>query len=131
MKTSFLMRFISFGAFTLILFSGVTAVAATNTVPSTSLDDRTSSINRNNVKPSACAGISVTNLITGTGVITGTTGNDLILASFDIDIIDGSGGNDCIVGGDANDVITGGDGNDICLGGPGTDVFATCESESQ
>ena len=131
MKTTFLMRFISFGALTLILFSVVTAVAATNTVPATSTDDKTSSISLNYLKPSACAGISVTNLITGTGVITGTSGNDLILASFDIDIIDGSGGNDCIVGGDGNDLITGGDGNDICLGGPGTDVFATCENESQ
>ena len=33
------MRFISFGALTLILFSVVTAVAATNTVPATRLDD--------------------------------------------------------------------------------------------
>jgi len=131
MKSSFLMRFISFGALTLILFSVVTAVAATNTVPDTSLDDTTSSLNRNHVKPSACGGIFVTSLITGTGIITGSSGNDLILASSGIDIIDGSGGNDCIVGGGGDDMITGGDGNDICLGGPGTDVFATCEGESQ
>lgn len=125
------MRFISFGALTLILFSVVTAVAATNTVPATRLDDRTSFINANNVKPSACAGISVTNSVSGTGVITGTAGNDLIIASTGMDVIDGSGGNDCIVGGGGDDMINGGDGNDVCLGGPGTDVFATCEGESQ
>lgn len=131
MKTSFLIRFLSFSALTLLLFSVVTAVAATNTIPATRLDDKTSSISLNNLKPSACSGISVTNLITDTGSITGTSGNDLILASSGIDIIDGSGGNDCIVGGGGDDLIAGGDGSDICLGGPGTDVFATCEGEMQ
>ena len=131
MKIYSLVRFISFGTLSLILFSVVTAVAATNTVPATSLDDKTSPISRNSVKPLACNGISVASLITGAGVITGTAGNDLILTSSGMDIIDGSGGNDCIVGGGGDDWITGGDGDDICLGGPGTDIFTTCEGENQ
>src|SRR4030095_16135794 len=104
----------------------VTAVAPTNTIPSTRLGDDTIPINLNGLKPSACAGIPVTNLITGAGTITGTSGNDLILASPSIDIIDGLDGNDCILGGGGADLITGNIGNDICMGGPETDVFTTC-----
>lgn len=122
---------IAFGSLTLILFSVVTAVAATNTIPATTLDYRVIFIGLNEIKPSSCAGIYVSNLITGSGVITGTNGNDLILASSGVDVIDGSGGNDCILGGSGDDILTGNDGFDVCLGGSGTDVFAACENESQ
>ena len=126
-----LLRFLSFGAWTLILLGVVTAVAATNTVPSTRLDLKSASIGINHLKPAACSGIIFTNLITGAGTITGTAGNDLILGSAGADTIDGAGGNDCILGGGGDDQITGGDGNDICLGGPGTDIFIDCEGEYQ
>jgi Ca2+-binding RTX toxin-like protein len=124
-------RLIAFGTLTLVLFSVVTAIAATNTVPATLLDYRTLSISVNHFRPSACAGISVTNLVTGTGTITGTAANDLILASAGADLIDGSGGNDCIVSGGGDDQLTGGDGSDVCVGGPGTDTFTACEIETQ
>ena len=131
MKTSFLIRFFWSSILSLLLFSVVTAVAATNTIPATRLGYKTNALFYNHLRPSACAAISVTNLVTGAGVITGTAGNDLILASPGVDVIDGSGGNDCIVGGGGDDILTGSLGNDICLGGPGTDIFATCESENQ
>jgi Ca2+-binding RTX toxin-like protein len=120
-----------FGSLTLILFSVVTAVAATNTIPVTNLDYRVILVGPNDIKPSACAGIYVSNLITGSGVITGTGGNDLILASPGVDMIDGSGGNDCILGGSEDDIITGGFGTDACIGNAGTDTFLTCENELQ
>ena len=119
------------GALTLVLFSAVTAIAATNTVPATRSDRKSAAIGINDIKPAACAGISLTNLITGAGTITGTDGNDLILAGAGADNIDGLGGNDCILGGGGDDSLTGGDGGDICLGGPGTDTFTTCEGETQ
>lgn len=125
------LRFLMFGAWILVLLGVVTALAATTTVPSTRLDLRSASIGINHFKPAACSGIIVTNLITGTGTITGTAGNDLILGSSDADTIDGAGGNDCILGGGGDDQIAGGDGNDICLGGLGTDGFIACESEYQ
>ncbi len=125
------LQLMAFGASTLILFSVVTAIAATNTVPPTRLDLKTASIGLNDIKPSACAGIFLTNLVTGAGTITGTAGNDLILGSPSADTIDGLGGDDCILGGGGDDQITGGDGSDFCLGGPGTDTFTTCEGESQ
>ncbi len=119
------------GALTLILFSVVTALTATNTVPPTRIGRTTLPIGLNDLKPSACGGILVTGLVTGAGVITGTDGNDLILGSPGADTIDGLGGNDCILGGGGDDSITGGEGSDICLGGPGADTFIACEGESQ
>lgn len=125
------MRPLMFGALILILFSVVTAIAATNTVPATRLDHVFLSTNINDFKPSNCAGIFLTSLITGSGSITGTSGNDLILASPSADTIDGLGGDDCIIGGGGSDSITGNDGADVCIGGPDADVFTTCEGEIQ
>jgi len=119
------------GLVALLLFSSVTAIAATNTIPTTRLDTTMSSININDLKPSACAGQFLTNLVTGAGILTGSAGNDLIIGSSGVDAVDGLGGDDCILGGGGDDQLTGGDGNDICLGGPGTDIFTTCEGESQ
>lgn len=115
----------------LIIITSMTAVAAANTVPTTRVEDRNNSFNINYLKPSACAGITVTNLVSGSGTLTGTSGNDLIIGSAGVDTIDGLGGDDCILGGGGDDQITGGDGTDICIGGAGADTFTTCESEIQ
>ena len=106
----------------MILLGVVTAIAATNTVPSTRLTAYENSIGINNIKPSACATIFLTNRVSGSGTITGTEGNDLILGSSGTDEIDGLGGDDCMLGGG---------GLDTCIGGLGTDVFVSCESETQ
>lgn len=131
MRIPFLFRFLAFFTLALILLSVVTAIAATSTVPSTRLDHYSAAVGLNDISPSSCAGISLTNLIAGSGTITGTGGNDLILASSAADTIDGLGGDDCIVGGGGDDFITGNDGADICIGGPDNDAFATCEGEIQ
>lgn len=115
----------------LIILSSLTAIAATNTIPSTQVDDMPIMFQINHLRPSACAGLSLANLVTGFGTLTGTEGNDLILGSTGVDVIDGFGGNDCILGGGGADIITGGDGNDVCLGGADVDVFIACESEMQ
>ncbi len=125
------LQLLTVGLIALLLFSSVTAVAATNTIPTTRVDTAVSSVDINDLKPSACAGLFLTNLVTGAGTLTGSAGNDLILGSSGVDAIDGLGGDDCILGGGGDDQLTGGDGNDICLGGPGTDTFSTCEGESQ
>ena len=115
----------------LIILSSLTAIAATNTIPSTQVEDSSITFQIAHLRPSACAGLSLANLITGSGTLTGTEGNDLILGSTGADVIDGLGGNDCILGGGGADTINGGDGNDTCLGGADTDAFTTCESEVQ
>jgi Ca2+-binding RTX toxin-like protein len=131
MKMPFLLRLLIFGIIALVIISSITAAAATNTVPATRATDHTMPVGINDLKPSACAGWFLANLIIGSGNITGTESNDLILGSSDIDTIDGLGGDDCILGGGGDDLITGGDGTDVCIGGPDTDTFTTCETENQ
>jgi Ca2+-binding RTX toxin-like protein len=116
---------------TLILVSIVSAFAAGINVPNTNVGAKSIPVYANDIKPSACTSLNLTNTISGSATITGTTGNDLIIGSTGADAIDGLGGDDCILGGGGDDSITGGDGNDVCLGGAGTDVFVTCESEVQ
>ena len=125
------LRFLAGVLITVIVFSGLTAIAATNTVPPTRADAQALVIGLNNIRPAACATIYVTNLVTGSGTLTGTPGNDLILGNSSSDNIDGMGGDDCIVGGGGDDMITGAEGNDICLGGPGDDTLVDCEGEIQ
>ncbi len=123
------LRLLTFGLILLIIIVSGTAVAATNTIPTTRAEDWTTSFEVNDVKPSACAGWYLTNLITGSGTITGTEGNDLILGSSSADTIDGLGGDDCVLGGGGDDFITGGDGTDVCIGGSGSNTFTTCETQ--
>jgi len=122
MRFSIPFRFMIFCLITMILLSAVTAIAATNTVPSTRLTAYGNSIGINDIKPSACASIFLTIRVSGSGLINGTEGNDLILGSSGADTIDGLGGDDCILGGG---------GTDSCIGGIGTDMFVSCESETQ
>ena len=119
------------GLLLLTIFSVVTAIAATNAVPSTASDHHTFSVGPNDLKPHQCNGINLTNLVVGAGAISGTSGNDLILGSSLPDIIDGAGGDDCILGGGGIDMLTGNTGSDVCLGGPELDGFVTCEGEYQ
>jgi len=127
----FVLRVIFFGLALLLIITTLTAIAATNTVPPTRADAQVIAFQINHLRPSACAGLTLSNLVTGSGILTGTEGNDLILASSVMDTIDGLGGDDCIVGGGAGDLITGGNGSDVCVGGDGVDVFLTCEGEIQ
>jgi Ca2+-binding RTX toxin-like protein len=115
----------------LIILSSMTAIAATNTIPSTQVEDSSITFQIAHLRPSACAGLSLTNLVTGSGALTGTESNDLILGSTGADVIDGLGGNDCILGGGGDDTINGGNDTDICIGGDGNDIFSECEGELQ
>jgi Ca2+-binding RTX toxin-like protein len=115
----------------LVMVSVFTALSAGITVPSSNVGTRSTSVTANSIKPDACIGINLSNIVSGAGIVTGTPGNDLILGSPDTDTIDGLGGDDCILGGGGDDVIDGNSGTDICLGGPGLDTFLNCEGESQ
>lgn len=124
-----LLQLAVFGMLGLIVVSTLTAVAAGNSVPGTRAMDQSQPVSLDGRKPAACSGIYLTNLVTGSGTLTGTPGNDLILGSPEADTIDGLGGNDCIVGGGGDDLLTGGEGADICVGGPGTNTFQDCEGQ--
>ena len=104
--------------------------AASNSVPASKAADRTSTVTAENLKPAACNAITLTAVVTGSGIFAGGAANELILGSAGIDSISGNGGNDCIVAGGGNDTLNGGSGTDVCIGGPGINTFnSNCETK--
>jgi Ca2+-binding RTX toxin-like protein len=134
MIRKFFFRLALFGLAILLLSSLGSAVAASNTVPATRVDDLSQVINANALKPTQCAALNLTALFVcpaGGGNCRATAANELILGSPNVDSIKGRGGTDCILGGGGNDDITGNNGADVCIGGPGTDTFTGCETQIQ
>jgi len=131
MKIAISLKLFALGSLALIAVSIFSAFAAGISVPPSNVGSESISVAAEDIKPSACAAIYLTTIVSGSGSFIGTTGNDLIIGSANADMIDGAGGDDCILGGSGNDTIIGNDGNDVCLGGPGTDTFVICETESQ
>lgn len=129
MRISAPLRFLFLGLLGLILVSVVSAFAAGLSVPASNIGQQTIAITVQDIRPDACKGLYLTNVIRGSGTITGTSANDLIIGSAGPDMIDGLEGDDCILGGQGDDQITGGEGTDICLGGSGMNIFLTCETE--
>ena len=91
-------------------FSGV---AATSTVPGSSSGTVSSAITAEDLKPASCAGITLTAVVSGTGVFGGGVAAELITGSAAADTISGGGGTDCILGGDSGDTINGDAGADV------------------
>ncbi len=117
------------GVLGLLLICVAVVATAANTVPASNLGSATQAITANTLKPAACNGITLTNLVIGN---TGTAGADLLLGSAGVDSMDGNGGDDCILGGGGNDNLRGSGGTDVCIGGPGVDTFhPSCETQIQ
>jgi Ca2+-binding RTX toxin-like protein len=112
----------------LALALATTAWSASSTVPGSKASRIVQSIGVNDLKPAACAGITLSTLVVG---VNGTSSDDLLLGTAGIDIMNGGAGNDCILGGGGADTIAGGTGTDVCIGGPGTDTFSSCETSIQ
>jgi Ca2+-binding RTX toxin-like protein len=114
----------------LLLLVGSIAVGATaaNSVVTTRADDSSRAATPNDLKPSACSGITVTAKVTGSGAINGTNVAELITGSAVADSITARGGNDCVLGGAGDDTLNGGGGTDVCIGGAGTNTYANCET---
>lgn len=108
----------------LVLLNSIYALTATNTVPESGLDYDVVPITANQAKPSACASLLLTNIITGSA---GSAINDLLLGTLNNDSLNGNDGDDCIYAGNGDDALDGGAGYDICIGGAGTDTFSNCE----
>ena len=106
------------------------ALTAGNTVPATNVGLVRQPIATDDLKPAACAGMTLTNLVTGSGTVNGTNGNDLILGGAGNDSINGKAGDDCILGGGGNDTLYGDSGTDVCIGGSGNDILDdSCEAK--
>ncbi len=116
----------------LVCVSLLSALATANSVPATRADLDVRSIGPNDFKPPACASMTLTSLVLGSGTINGSNANDLILGSNVDDSIKGKAGGDCLLGGGGNDDLAGDGGLDVCIGGPGTDTFKpSCETQIQ
>jgi len=117
------------GVLGLLLICVAVVATAANTVPASNLGSSSVAITANTLKPAACNGITLTNIVIGN---TGTAGADLLLGSAGVDNMDGLAGDDCILGGGGNDNLRGSQGTDVCIGGPGVDTFhPTCETQIQ
>ena len=115
----------------LVCFLGV-ALGASTVVPATNAGRRTDSITANKLKPEACSALTLSDVTTGTGVISDGGASDLVLGSAIVDTMRGNGGNDCILGGGGIDSLRGDGGIDVCIGGPGADTFhSSCETQIQ
>jgi Ca2+-binding RTX toxin-like protein len=104
----------------IIILGVVNAFAATNSVPSRRMDDDSIPITANDLKPSDCSSLNLTNVATSGGE---TAGNDLLLGTSGADTLTGDDGDDCIVGGGGDDTLRGEKGNDIVLGQDGDDTL--------
>lgn len=132
----------------LLLSIGV-ALSATNSVSTSGLSDQTINITANDLKPTECASLNLTNIqivtagvpltstrnsndlifgTSGADDITAGKGQDCVLGGAGDDILNGDQGGDILLGGAGNDTIDGGPGTDICYSGGGTDTFARCET---
>lgn len=124
-----------FGLVVLVMASIGSAVAATNTVPSSRLTDQRRAITANDLKPAACAGLNLSTILvcpSGGGACDGSDASELILGSPQVDDIKAGKGDDCILGGGADDQFRGDQGTDVCIGGPGNDGFhPSCETQTQ
>ena len=106
-----------------ILITGASAYTASNTIANSHVDQYDVAIIPNDLKPTACMGISIVNLISiGDGEVA-TNRSDLIVGTPNQDIISGLSRDDCILGGDGDDEIYGGAGSDIIMGGAGNDIL--------
>jgi Ca2+-binding RTX toxin-like protein len=104
------------------------ASTAANAVPSSRADASTQSITANTLKPSACAALALTAVVS----VNGANPAELVLGTGVADTMRGNQNDDCMVGGGGNDNLRGDNGTDVCIGGPGTDTFhATCETQIQ
>jgi len=126
-----ILHFLFLAILILTVGSVVSAFAAGMGIADANAGKQSLTVTAEDIKPTACASLSLTNIISGYGTLTGTTGNDLMIGSAAADVIDGLGGNDCILGGGGSDSLTGNEGSDICLGGGETDIFTDCETEIQ
>jgi hypothetical protein len=105
----------------MLLVSISSAIAASITYSPTHADGEVIPITANQLKPSQCSALNLTNIISGSGNIQGSNQADLILGSPSADKINAKKGNDCIVSGNGDDEIRGGMDDDVLVGGSGDD----------
>jgi signal peptidase I len=130
---------VRFGLPLLLLFAALaSAVAFTggNTVPASYAGVSTQPVDLNQLAPTQCSGINLTNqIVMTTNSTAGTGASDLIVGRnvATTVTISGGGQDDCLVGGGGagtTNKFDGGPGtHDVCIGAPGaTNTFKNCET---
>jgi Ca2+-binding RTX toxin-like protein len=107
----------------LVTISIIFVLSAANTIPATKAGSVSSAINANALKPTECAGISLTRVVVIANGDVPSNQNELILGTPASETINGGGGADCILGGAGDDNLQGGNGKDVLMGGPGNDAI--------
>lgn len=126
------MRLAIAGLVALMALSATSVLTAENVVSPSRASQQDDPISPNDLKPAECAAQSLTELVTGSGTVTGTDAADLLVAGSGGDTLDGGAGGDCLLGGGGDDSIKGSAGDDVCIGGPGSDTFEPdCETTYQ
>jgi Ca2+-binding RTX toxin-like protein len=116
----------------IVLTTTVTGQTAANNVPGTRAEHDQRAITPNDLKPDACAGISLTAKLSGSGTFNGGNPSELLTGSGIRDTVDGGNGDDCIIGGAGDDSLRGSGGVDVCIGGAGNDsMHPSCETAIQ
>jgi Ca2+-binding RTX toxin-like protein len=131
MRSPLPLRLFILGLLAVTIVSVISAFAAGISVPASNVGQQSVPVIAEDIKPAACGALYLTNIVRGSGTLTGTSANDLIIGGASADTIDGAGGDDCILGSGGDDALTGQEGNDVCLGGTGNDIFTDCEVEAQ
>ena len=123
-----LLRLLALGLGALVIAAtATTAFTAGNTVSTSNAGESAQGIGPNSVKPPACAGLTLTNLVVGDGLVQGTNAADLVLGGAGADNVRGKAGADCLMAGGGDDDLHGGPAFDVCLGGAGTNQYKKCE----
>jgi hypothetical protein len=108
-------------------FAASSAYTVANTVPATNIGRYGHAIGANDLKPAACASLTLTHLVLN-GTASGSD-DDLVLGTSGVDLVTetaGSGGGSCLIGGLGKDHITAvRSGNDICIANA-TAVLKNC-----
>src|SRR5712692_4942632 len=94
-------------AFLIVAGSVFMAQMNANVVGKSGLSLTNQAITPNQLKPPACAGVNVTQIVTGSGTFHVTTSNNLVLGSQVDDHIIVQAGNNCILAGGGNDTCSG------------------------
>lgn len=98
-------------------FAATSVLTATATVPVSYAVKSIRAIGAADLRPSECAGLTLTSIVNGTGTISsvGNGANELVLASAANDTISVKGGNECVVGGAGTDSVSVANGTAVCV----------------
>jgi Ca2+-binding RTX toxin-like protein len=107
----------------LVSLSLAGALSAANLVTPSRAEDYNEAITAEALKPTECAGVTLSRVVILSRGDLPSGANELILGTPNDDSAVKSGGSDCILGGGGNDTLNGGAGMDVLLGGPGDDIL--------